>query len=157
MHFALSRHSKRACTCGAYDCFEAYASGPALKWDAEEMLNNPDVTTYDELDAIKAEWKDRFSKLPQEVENLISLIKLRISATLCKIGAIRETSEYIRIYTPYKEFEWKILSKKISINILRKIKFTNKSIYNYLIDSYLLNYNYFYNILINKVSFLNVN
>ena len=73
-----------------------------------------DVTTYDELDAIKAEWQDRFSKLPQEVENLISLIKLRISATLCKIGAIRETSENIRIYTPYKEFEWKILNKKIS-------------------------------------------
>ena len=91
----------------------------------QEYKKLSDVTTYDELDAIKAEWKDRFSKLPQEVENLISLIKLRISATLCKIGAIRETSEYIRIYTPYKEFEWKILSKKISSNILRKIKYTN--------------------------------
>ena len=63
--------------------------------------------------------------LVQEVENLISLIKLRISATLCNVGAIRETNENIRIYTPYKEFEWKILCKKIPFNILKKIKFTN--------------------------------
>ena len=43
---------RRKCTCGSWDCFEAYASGTALKWDAEEMLNNPDVTTYDVMEGV---------------------------------------------------------------------------------------------------------
>ena len=41
------------CTSGSWDGFEAYASGTALKVDAEEMLNNPDVTTYDVMDGVK--------------------------------------------------------------------------------------------------------
>ena len=38
---------KRKCTCGAWDCFEIYASGKGLKLTAEQMLENPEVTTYD--------------------------------------------------------------------------------------------------------------
>lgn len=47
MHFKMFPDKRRKCTCGAYDCFEAYASGTGLKITAEEMLKNPDVTTYD--------------------------------------------------------------------------------------------------------------
>ena len=54
MHFKLYPDKRRKCTCGSWDCFEAYASGTALKWDAEEMLNNPDVTTYDVMDGVKS-------------------------------------------------------------------------------------------------------
>ena len=53
MHFKMYSDKRRKCTCGSWDCFEAYASGTALKWDAEEMLNNPDVTTYDVIEGIK--------------------------------------------------------------------------------------------------------
>ena len=53
MHFKMYPDKHRKCTCGAYDCFEAYASGTALKVDAEEMLNNPKVTTYDVMDGVK--------------------------------------------------------------------------------------------------------
>ncbi|MBQ7764556.1 ROK family protein [bacterium] len=52
MHFKIRNDRHRKCTCGSWDCFEAYASGTALKWDAEEMLNNPNVTTYDVIEGV---------------------------------------------------------------------------------------------------------
>ena len=53
MHFKMYPDKRRKCTCGSWDCFEAYASGTALKVDAEEMLNNPKVTTYDVMEGVK--------------------------------------------------------------------------------------------------------
>ena len=37
MHFKMYPDKRRKCTCGSYDCFEAYASGSGLKKTAEEM------------------------------------------------------------------------------------------------------------------------
>ena len=53
MHFKMFTDKRRKCNCGSWDCFEVYASGPALKKDAEEALNNPNVTTYDVIDGVK--------------------------------------------------------------------------------------------------------
>ena len=52
MHFKMFTDKRRKCTCGSWDCFEAYASGTALKRDAEEMLNDKNVTTYDVIDGV---------------------------------------------------------------------------------------------------------
>ncbi len=53
MHFKMYPDKRRKCTCGGWDCFEIYASGTALKFDAEEMLNDKNVTTYDVIDGVK--------------------------------------------------------------------------------------------------------
>lgn len=47
MHFKMRTDKHRKCTCGSWDCFEAYASGSGLKKTAEEISKNPNITTYD--------------------------------------------------------------------------------------------------------------
>ena len=83
-----------------------------------------DVKNDVELDYITEEWKDRFSKPSESVENLIKLIRIRLAATDVGISLIRETSDNIRIYMPFLEGEWKIIQRGLPSNILKKIKFT---------------------------------
>ena len=83
-----------------------------------------DVKNEVELDYIVSEWKDRFSRIPDEVENLIKLIKIRLLATECGISIVRESGDSIRIYTPFTQYEWNILKPEINKDILRKLKFT---------------------------------
>lgn len=82
-----------------------------------------DVKSQIELDYITEEWKDRFSKSPESVQNLIKLIKIRLAATQAKISVIRETPDNIRIYTPYLSAEWKIIEQGLPKNITKYIKF----------------------------------
>ena len=83
-----------------------------------------DVKNETELDYIVSEWKDRFSRIPEEVENLIKLIKIRLVATECSISVIREAGDNIRIYTPFTQYEWNILRQNIKKEYLQKLKFT---------------------------------
>lgn len=53
MHFKMRTDKHRECSCGSYDCFEAYASGTGLKKTAEEISGNPDITTYDVINKVK--------------------------------------------------------------------------------------------------------
>lgn len=50
MHFKMRTDKHRKCTCGSYDCFEAYASGTGLKRTAEEISGDSDITTYDVIE-----------------------------------------------------------------------------------------------------------
>ncbi len=83
-----------------------------------------DVKNETELNYIVSEWKDRFSRIPDEVENLIKLIKLRLIATDCGITIIREAGNDIRVYTPFTPYEWNILKNGLDKTISRKLKFT---------------------------------
>ena len=53
MHFMMSRNEERKCTCGAYDCFEAYASGNGLRQTGALITNKPDITTYEIIENAK--------------------------------------------------------------------------------------------------------
>lgn len=60
MHFVMSRKKERSCTCGFYDCYEAYASGNGLRKTGIDLTNNQDITTYDIIDGVKN--NDKISK-----------------------------------------------------------------------------------------------
>ena len=83
-----------------------------------------DVKSESELELIKSEWKDRFSKMSEPVENLIKLVQLRLLATKAGITLIRETDSTIRIYTNFSKGEWNIISAKVDRNITKYIKYT---------------------------------
>ena len=124
-----------------------------------------DVKSTVELDYIVEEWKDRFATPPESVENLIKLIRLRLSATEVKISAIRENENSVRIYTPYSNAEWNLVKKVLPANIIRKIKFTpapktcQEGISILILDTSYVNFDEVFNILtdlfyyINKVSY----
>lgn len=83
-----------------------------------------DINSIADIDLIELEWKDRFSKLPQEVENLIKLIKLRILATEANISLVREAADDIRIYTPFTKKQWDSILTKLPQIVKKNIKFT---------------------------------
>lgn len=70
MHFKLSTEKRRRCTCGAFDCFEAYASGTGLQITAREETKIPSVTTYDVIDEVR-----EVLKLTQMLENKKTVIE----------------------------------------------------------------------------------
>ena len=120
-----------------------------------------DVKSEVELDYITEEWKDRFAKPPESVENLIKLIRLRLAATEAKISLIRETDDNIRIYTPYLQAEWKLIQHKLPSEILKRIKYTiapsscieGNSIL--LLNNSYMNFNEVFNILTDLFYYIN--
>ena len=113
-----------------------------------------DVHNETELGYIESEWKDRFSKIPEEVSNLIKLVQIRLAGTKVGVTSIRETADNIRIYTPFTRTEWMILQTNLPREITRYIKFTPapeavgdaKSIL--LLNSTVMNFNEVFNILV---------
>lgn len=83
-----------------------------------------DVTTLSELENMQLNFKDRFSKIPDCVENLIKLIKLRIIATNAGMISVRQSGNQIRINMPYNMQEWIILKSKIDKSKTRFFTFT---------------------------------
>ena len=75
MHFKMYSDKRRKCTCGSWDCFEIYASGTALKIDAEEMTKNPNITTYDVIEGVKNNDELMISVLNRWQEDIITGIK----------------------------------------------------------------------------------
>ena len=75
MHFKMYPDKRRKCTCGGWDCFEIYASGTAHKIDAEEMLNDKNVTTYDVIEGVKNGEKKMIDVLNRWQDDITTGIK----------------------------------------------------------------------------------
>lgn len=79
MHFKMYSDKRRKCTCGAWDCFEAYASGTGLAITAKEMLNDPDATSYGVIEGMYSDeaLKEVFNRWQDDILNgLIGLANL---------------------------------------------------------------------------------
>lgn len=72
MHFKMYQDKRRKCTCGAWDCFESYASGTGLKLSAEEMLNDKNVTTYDVIAGVQKGNPDMIKVLKRWQDDITS-------------------------------------------------------------------------------------
>jgi transcription-repair coupling factor (superfamily II helicase) len=81
-----------------------------------------EAKTNTDIDEIVSEWKDRFSKLDIPVENLIKLVRLKMSATKAGINSVRETGGGIRIYSKYTQAEIRIILNKLPVDLKRNIK-----------------------------------
>jgi len=112
-----------------------------------------DTKTVSDADLIANEWKDRFSKLGEPVENLIKLVKLKILASNANINRVQETPAGIRIYTDFSPAEEKIIFRKLPFDVKKYIKFVKlpkackdgTSVI--LLNNFGLNFNELFNIL----------
>lgn len=120
-----------------------------------------DVKSEQELEYIVETWKDRFSKPPTSVENLIKLIKLRLLSTELKISLIRETQDAIRIYTPYTQLEWNLIQKELPAELKKRIRFSiapktcTDGISILLLNNSYLNFDEVFNILTDLFYYIN--
>ena len=90
----------------------------------QKMIEYKRLADVTELDYIVEEWKDRFSKISEPVENLIKLVHLRLLATQAGVSLIREVDNTIRIYTNLSKGEWNIITANADKNITKYIKYT---------------------------------
>lgn len=113
MHFKMRTDKHRKCTCGSYDCFEAYASGTGLKRTAEEISGDPDITTYDVIENKDRSMMKKFLETWQNdiLEGIIGLANIFDPDVIVLSGSMAEfvDIEYLEkqankeiVTTPFK-------------------------------------------------------
>lgn len=98
MHFKMRTDNHRKCTCGAYDCYEAYASGTGLRITAQELSGNQNITTYDVIAGLKNNDKlmiEIFNQWEQDIANgIIGLANIFDPDSIVLSGSM---AEYVNI------------------------------------------------------------
>ena len=80
------------------------------------------LSSHRELEIITAEWLDRFGEIPQEVKNLIKIVKIRLLASDVGFNSMREEQEFVRIFTNYDFIFWNNFVKKSPPQIAKRTK-----------------------------------
>jgi transcription-repair coupling factor (superfamily II helicase) len=74
----------------------AYVAGSQPRIQAYRRLN--EITTQEDLDALRKEWRDRFGPLPPAAENLLRLSELKISAGLRKFTIVEVREDRVMLF-----------------------------------------------------------
>ncbi len=115
MHFAMSRKQERKCTCGAWDCFEAYASGNGLRQTGVEIFQDETISTYDiiekaqnndlrALEALKV-WQNDIALGILGLNNMFDADCFVLSGSMEKFVDIEKIEEFVNkniVTTPTK-------------------------------------------------------
>lgn len=120
MHFKMYSDKRRKCTCGSWDCFEIYASGTGLKITAQEMLKDPNVTTYDVMNGVKnknQKMLDVYHRWEEDITNgIIGLANIFDPDCVVLSGSLAQFVETDKVE--------KIVNQKICTTPTRVVKAT---------------------------------
>lgn len=100
-HFKVNRGNQRKCGCGAYDCYEIYASGTALGIDAKEAYGDDSVTSHDVIRGIK-EGNPLAVKVFEEwerdvVNGIIGMVNIFDPEIVVLFGSLTEFMDYQKL------------------------------------------------------------
>ncbi len=130
-HMSLTWERKRRCTCGAWDCWEAYASGSGYAKNAQEMAreippekrtgilkekNPDDLTTYDIIQSLKT--NDPFAKKVHErweellLMGLVSLVNIFDPDRVILSGGM---AKFVNFEKLHKELEKRVVISKFKL------------------------------------------
>ncbi|MGI6650119.1 MAG: transcription-repair coupling factor [Bacillota bacterium] len=74
---------------------DEYLSDPRLKVEIYKKLAG--AHTLEDLDEVEAEIRDRFGQLPEALENLIGITRLRLLAHQAQVGSLQQQGEQLRV------------------------------------------------------------
>lgn len=108
MHFKMSVDKKRKCTCGAYDCFEIYASGLGLKLTYKDITGE-DISTYEIIEKYKnkdknaelalLKWNEYIGMGALGLNNIFDTEIIALSGSMAEFADINFIEEYVNKYT----------------------------------------------------------
>ena len=108
MHFKMSTENKRLCTCGAYDCFEAYVSGRGLKLTYKD-ITGIDLSTYEiiarcnenEKEAVSAlkKWNEYIAMGALGLNNIFDTDIIAFTGSMAQFADMEFIEKYVNKYT----------------------------------------------------------
>lgn len=124
-HFKVARGNRRRCGCGAYDCYEIYASGTALGINAKEAYKDDRITTHDVVRGLKENnllAVKVFNDWEQDVvSGIVGLVNLFDPEVVILFGSLTEFMDFEKLE---KSLNKEILMMPIE---LKKAKFENNA------------------------------
>lgn len=104
MHFKMCLDEKRKCTCGAFDCYEIYASGRGLELTAKDILGL-ELTTYEIIegynlkkpnyDKVLSTWKKNIAQGLVGLCNIFDPDCVVLSGSLAQFVEVEPIEEYV--------------------------------------------------------------
>lgn len=108
MHFKMNTGNKRKCTCGAYDCFEIYASGMGLQLTYKD-ITGIETTTYEIIEKFKeddesakvalAKWNEYISMGILGLNNIFDTELVALTGSMAQFAFINYIEKYVNSYT----------------------------------------------------------